>query len=266
MEAIPGRSAKAADSRQAVVRVILSQRPDVLALQEVGSRADLDGLARELAALGLAYPHRQDLRVEEQAIRCAVLSRFPIRRDRSDENAEFLLYGRVYSVLRGITELDIQVSPHYEFTLFNVHLKSQLPTWYADQADYRLAEAVLLRKRIDGLLARAPERNFVVLGDLNDTPDSRVIRTVKGRGRDRALWDARPVELHSLATEGSQSRISWTHHFEKKDAYYRYDYLFLSPAMKPEWEPGSARIAVGREWALASDHRMICLTIRPEDR
>lgn len=254
-------------SRSEVAEVIRLAQPNLLALQEVGSPQALEFLSKNLLDLGLEYPFRELLQTESQKIHCAVLSQFPIVANRSDPNAEFALYGESFQVLRGVMELDVKAPGSYRFTLFNVHLKSKLPAYYADPADYREAEAKVLRQKISRLLQENPNRNILVAGDFNDFPRSKTLRQIRGKGRHR-LWDTRPAESQGGPTAGEgdaqKSRgVSWTYYFPGQDAYFRYDYLLISAGMKREWIRSA--IPWHSQWNLASDHRLILVEFRGQD-
>ena len=263
-----GRRAPRPESeRIEVMRAILFGDPDIIALQEIGSLSALNALMGGLEAEGAPYPYWEFLPMSDQDIQCAVLSRYPIVESRSRDRVEFVLYGRTFSMLRGLMELDIQVAENFRLTLMNVHLKSRLPVWFADEADYRLSEAQVLRERISEILDRDSGVNLIVLGDFNDTPDSRVVKTVIGRGK-KGLNDARPIELCSgLGNFLDQSRnersgVAWTHHFGRQDGYYRYDYVLFSDQLKPQWIAEESRIPSFSNWAIASDHRLIQASFR----
>ncbi len=264
-----GWSTKPLLSRAEVAEVIRRAQPNLLALQEVGSPQALEFLSKNLLELGLEYPFRELLQTESQKIHCAVLSQFPIVANRSDSSAAFALYGRSFHVLRGVMELDVEAPGGYQFTLFNVHLKSKLPAYYADSADYREAEAKVLRQKISRLLQENPNRNILVAGDFNDFPRSKTLRRIQGRGRLR-LWDARPTESKNKPTASGDNPkkfagISWTYYFPGEDAYFRYDYLLISAGMKREWLKDRSVIPWHPQWNLASDHRLILAEFRCQD-
>jgi len=266
LEASNTRKARSDAARSRVAGAIGFSRLDIVGLQEMGSPSALNSLRSELSRLGVEYPFSAFLDIENQEIQCAVLSRFPILEDLSNHNQEFLLYGRAFKVLRGIMELVIEISPGYHLRLINVHLKSRLPAWYADESDYRLAEGQVLRQRIDQLLIANSKMSLVVIGDLNDSPDSRVIRTVLGKGRTR-LTDCRPREKNLSVQQGKErpSGISWTHHFERRDGYFRYDYILISPGLRPDWRSDLSHIPRYPFWQVASDHRLIIASFGLEE-
>ena len=258
-------SLRSESERMEVMSAILFAKPDIVGLQEIGSFAALKALKRALEAKGLLYPYLEFLPVSDQDIHCAVLSRYPIVENRSRDRVEFILYGRTFSVLRGLMEVTIQVNEGFQLSLINVHLKSRLPVWFADEADYRLSEAEVLRARITEILERDPKVNLVVLGDFNDTPDSRVLRTVIGRGKLR-LNDARPTESWAVGGEfldesrDDRAGIAWTHYFGRRDGYFRYDYLLISNGLKNRWIAEASVIPCFPNWSVASDHRLIQTT------
>jgi len=133
------------------------------------------------------------VRGPDSAIHLAVLSRFSIVARRSHARVFYLLDGKRFAVSRGFAEVDIQVGPEYRFTLINAHLKSKRPVPEADQAEMRLKEARKLRELVLGRL-RDKEANLLLVGDLNDTPNPKPIKTLFGR-RPKQLVDLRPGEL-----------------------------------------------------------------------
>lgn len=188
-----GRRLKSEAAKAKIREAIRALNADVIALQEMGLPSALEELRRSLQAEGLHYPHWEHVRGWDTNIHVAVLSRFPIVARRSHTNDSFLLTGRRFHVSRGFAEVDIQVSPTYRFTLLTAHLKSKRPLASADEAEMRLEEAKLLRAKVDARLAADPRANIVVVGDLNDTKDSRPVRALLGTGRGK-LVDTRPAE------------------------------------------------------------------------
>src|ERR1043166_5823318 len=198
---------------------------DVVALQEMGSTNALAELRTALKGEGLDYPFWEHVRGWDTNIHVAVLSKFPIIARRPHTNDSFLLFGRRFHVSRGFAEVDIQVNPHYSFTLITAHLKSRRPVPEADETELREQEAVLLREHIEARLADPPNANLIVLGDFNDTKDTQSTRTILGRGR-HGLIDTRPAERNGDNQPSPNSRseprnITWTHYYAKEDTYRR---------------------------------------------
>lgn len=265
-----GRDAKPEPSKAKVREVIKGLNADVIAFQEMGNTNAFLELRASLKKEGLDYPHWEHITGYDTNIHVAVLSKYPFSARRSHTNDNFLLSGRRFKVSRGYLEVDVQVTPNYSFTLLNAHLKSKRPVSYADQAEFRLEEAKLLREKVDARLAANPNANIVVLGDFNDTKDTPSTRAVIGRGKT-ALIDTRPAERNGDNIPGEKSgydprNIVWTHYYGKEDSYSRLDYILISPGMEKEWNKDETYIPTIANWGLGSDHRPIVATFSTTDR
>jgi endonuclease/exonuclease/phosphatase family metal-dependent hydrolase len=249
---------------------IKAMNVDVLAVQEMGAPSAFAEFTNSLRAEGLDYKHTEYVQAFDPALHVAVLSRHPIVARRSHTNESFLLNGRRMQVLRGFAEVDIQVGPDYQFTLLTTHLKSKRQTGGADEEEVREQEALLLREKIDAILARRPNANVIVLGDLNDFRDARSTRAVIGRTKN-TLIDTRPAERNGdtriIANEpGAYRQITWTHFYSKEDSYARLDYILLSRGMSREWLPEGTYIVTMPNWGIASDHRPLVATFTTDDK
>jgi len=265
------RPTKSEASRVKVQESLLAVRADVVALQEMGSRRALMELRDALSRGGLDYPYWEHVTGFDTNIHLAVLSRFPFTARLPHTNEGFLLYGRRFRVSRGFAEVEVQVNDHYRFTLISAHLKSRLESALADQAELREQEAIRLRRIIDARLTARPEANLVVLGDLNDHPDSAPLRVILARGKRQALTDTRPAERNGddpvdPGPRGRIRRVTWTHFYAKEDVYSRIDYILLSRGMASEWDPGGTYVLKIPNWGVGSDHRPIVARFRALDR
>jgi endonuclease/exonuclease/phosphatase family metal-dependent hydrolase len=264
------RPAKSDAARAQVRRTIRELGADVLALQEIGGTNALLELRTSLKKEGIDYPHWEFVRGFDTNIHLAVLSKLPISVRRPHTNDTFLLNGRRFRVSRGFAEVEIRVNPRYTFTLLTAHLKSRREVATASEEDIREHEARLLREKIDARLAANPNLNLVVLGDLNDTQDSRPVKNLLGRGKT-ALIDTRPAERNGDSRQPTDQRrparlVTWTYHYGVRDAYERIDYLLLSRGMAREWRTNETYLVALPNWGLASDHRPIVASFWAEDR
>jgi endonuclease/exonuclease/phosphatase family metal-dependent hydrolase len=253
------RPAKSSAARAKVQESILAIKPDVLALEEVGSTNVLLELQAGLKTAGLDLPYWDQVAGSDTNIHVSVLSRFPIVARRPHTNESFLLDGRRLRVSRGFADMDIQVNPKYKFTLIAAHLKSRLPSAIADEEEWRYEEAVVLRRVIDARLEDDPDQRLVVLGDFNDVKDSKPLRTILGRGRTR-LFDTRPAERNGddPSEKSHEPRnITWTDYYANEDVYSRIDYILLSHGMEREWLPAETYVFSSPNWGVASDHRPV---------
>lgn len=258
------RPLKSLEARAKIRENIRALKPDVIALQEVGSQVALEELRDSLRREGLEFPHIEYVRGFDTNVHVALLSRLPLTARRSHTNDSFLLNGRRFRVSRGIAEVDVQVGPQFSFTLLVAHLKSKRVVAAADEAEMRLEEAKVLREKVDALLASNPNALIVVAGDLNDTKDAASTRAVIGRGRSK-LVDTRPAErngdnLPSPNPAWEPRNITWTHYYGKEDSYSRIDYLLLSPAIARVWVPAETYVLASPNWGLGSDHRPLLAT------
>ncbi len=268
--ATPTRAAKSAESKAAVRQSILAAKPDVLALQELGSLSALSELRQALKTDGLDLPFWQFISATDTNIHIGLLSRFPFTASRPHTNDSFLLNGRRFHVSRGFAEVDIAVNASYCFSLIAVHLKSRRAMTEADETEIRLEEAKILRGLIEARLAGDPDANLVVLGDFNDTKDSAATRTVIGRG-PTGLIDTRPAERNDCQCNAVEAplirrRITWTHYYAKEDAFRRIDFVLLSKGMAREWVPAETYVLALPNWGMASDHRPVVASFAAADR
>lgn len=264
------RPAKSPAGRARIRESVRASNADVIALQEVGGLAALMELRESLKREGAEYPHWEWVMGWDTNIQVAVLSRLPIIARRPHTNEAFLLFGRKFRVSRGFLEVDIRANAGYVFTLMTAHLKSRRPVPEADEAEMREQEAILLREAIERRLARNPNANLIVVGDLNDVKDSKSTRAVMGRGRF-ALLDTRPAERNGDTDANPNPRfeprnVTWTHYYGKEDTYSRIDYLLLSRGMVREWKPEGTKIVVVPNWGTGSDHRPIVATFGAEEK
>ncbi len=255
------RRVKTEASKAQVRKTLIKLNADILALQEVGSYEAFQELRESLRREGLDYPHSEFVRGWDTNIFLGVLSRYEIVARRPHTNTSFVLNGRRLHVSRGFAEVDVRLNPSYQITLLSAHLKSRRSSYEANEADWREQEALRLREVVDARLAANPRVNLVVVGDLNDTPDSKPIRSLVGRGK-MSLVDGRPAERNGddyQATEGRvpTRRVGWTHYYAKEDSYSRIDYILMSRGMAAEWERAGTYVLAIPNWGLASDHRPV---------
>jgi endonuclease/exonuclease/phosphatase family metal-dependent hydrolase len=256
------RPAKSTEAKAKVREGIVALKPDVIALEEIGDTNALLELQGSLKSDGLDLPFSELVQGADTNIHVAVLSRLPITARRPQTNDFFLLDGRRWPVTRGFAEVDMKVNDRFSFTLIAVHLKSKVPVPEVDQADLRLEEAKVLRKRINVLFSENPNLNLIVLGDFNDTHDSDAIKTILGRG-GHALVDTRPAEPDGprpAEPNRSARNATWTEFYAKEDLYTRMDYILLSRAMARDWDPAQTYILTRPDWGEASDHRPLVAT------
>jgi endonuclease/exonuclease/phosphatase family metal-dependent hydrolase len=268
-EATQSRYAKFAEAKAKVRESIVALKPDVLALEEMGSTNALLELRGSLKTAGLDLPYWEHVTGADTNIHVAILSKFPIIARRSHTNESFLLSGRRFRVGRGFGEVDVQVTPNYMLTVFAAHLKSKRAVAEADEAELRLEEAKLLREKIDARFAADPNAKLVVLGDFNDGKDSSSTKAVIGHGKQK-LVDTRPAERNgdnvpSANPAWEPRNVTWTHYYGKDDVYSRIDFILLSPGLAREWVTNETYVLTTPNWGVGSDHRPVVATFEAKD-
>lgn len=265
------RRVKSDESKAKIRESILAIKPDVLALEEMGSLIALQELRGSLKTEGLYLPYWEYVSGYDTNIHICILSKFPFTSVRPQTNDFFLLNGRRFRVSRGFAEVDIRVNTNYSFTLIAAHLKSKRPISAADEAELRHEEAKVLREKIDEAFAANPNVNLLVLGDLNDYKDAPSTKEVIGPRGKHKLVDTRPAERNADNLAGPRAildalTVTWTHYYSVEDVYSRLDYILLSPGMAREWIANESYVLALPNWGKGSDHRPVVVTIEAEDK
>ncbi len=245
---------KPVDECQAVISIIVAERPDVLAVQEVGSPEVFRGFQQALKDSGLIYEHVEYLRRGQHEINMAVLSRFPIVERQSHTNDAYSIGKAKVAVARGFIDVDIRVNDAYVFRLLTAHLKSKV-FHQMGQTEMRRNEARLLNKHVRKALKNKPDLNLLVVGDMNDTFKSAALREILGKTK-RVLFDLRP---HDFVGD------TWTRISITDDQYDRIDYLLVSAGMSSEVVAEKTHVVRHPEMLLASDHRPLVAVFRARE-
>ena len=260
---------KTPESRAMVVSVLNRLDPDIAVLIELSGPDALEELAGLLKKAGSDYPFHSlvepppqpDRRKKDQTFerRIGILSKIAPAEIKHELNQSYNLNGRAVPVQRGFAHLIYKWPNGYTLHLLGAHLKSKMFD-ARGQTDMRRNEARQLRYLVNDILKAEPEANLLVVGDLNDTPDSSPITTLynrRARKPELHLFDLRPVDGGGLA---------WTHLQEEADDYARIDYALASHGLLPEISFAQTIIPDVNDWYIASDHRPLQITIIPADR
>ncbi|MBA2363335.1 MAG: endonuclease/exonuclease/phosphatase family protein [Chloroflexia bacterium] len=234
--------AKPAEERETIARRIRAMDADVLAVQEV---EDIDTLrffaAEELRGM---YPYQVLIEGNDpRLIDLGLLSRLPIGAVTSWQQAVHPEVPEVPVFSRDMLEVEIlnQGRTRRLFTLYNNHLKSRfiplgqdpaVGTRRADTKRRRQAETVA---RIVSARTR-PSSRYVVLGDLNDPPESPCLApllTASELGLVNGL--ANPEETRTARPDSpAPTTTAWTHRYKpvgQPAQYHLFDQIWLSPAL-----------------------------------
>lgn len=242
-----GKLVKAKDEAKTkqVASRILEMDLDVLAVQEVEDIGTLR--AFNLNELGGLYPYQILIEGNDaRLIDLGLLSKYPIGAVSSWQQAVHPEEPGRFVFSRDLLEVDIlnRTRTRKLFTLFNNHLKSHFVRWQDDQVEgqqrnnarrQRQAETVA---RIVAARTR-PNSSFIVLGDMNDPPDSGPLEPLV-TDPELNLVNAlsNPVETTPPKSERPPSVTpdfsAWTHRFKESGEpaeFELYDQIWLSPAL-----------------------------------
>ncbi|MCI0361934.1 MAG: endonuclease/exonuclease/phosphatase family protein [Planctomycetaceae bacterium] len=213
-----------------IAGVISSSKPDLVALQEVDQRTKRTGQVdqpTELARLtGMEVVFGPNIPLEGGQYGNAVLSRLPILRHKN--HALPLVDG---GEQRGVLEVELHLAGDSKLILLATHLDHRRPD------AQRLASA----KAISELIAAQKDTLALLAGDLNDVPDS-------------------PVLKEFLTTWASTARAPLpTIPVEKPER--QIDYLLARPAGR--WKVIEAQVL---DESVASDHRGLLVVLQTTPR
>lgn len=240
------------ESEKAALREILKiMGADVLVLQEMGGADFQKELQRDLKAEGCNYPYAALVSGPDEDRHVAALSKTPFKRVVEHRDLPFIYFGRLEKVKRGLLEIAYD-TPRGELAIFVVHLKSKFTDREDDpqSALRRLGESEAVRDRVLARVSQTHSAMFVLIGDMNDTRDSPVLKMLTRRG-------------HSVLTEplpATDTRgETWTHYYRKEDSYSRIDFALAAPGLLKSGSV-SATLCDHPLTLVASDHRPLMLT------
>ncbi|MGW1953325.1 endonuclease/exonuclease/phosphatase family protein [Streptomyces sp. NPDC001920] len=233
------------EEQKVLARRIREMKLDVLAVQEV---EDIDTLRFFVSQhLDGAYRHLSLIEGNDpRLIDVAVLSKFPVGAVTSWQHAVHpdVPDERVFSRdLLEVHVLDPRDPDKHLLTIFNNHLKSQFidPNTdpeegkrLADERRTRQAETIV---RIIGERTR-PDGRYIVLGDMNDTPDARTLAELAEPTGPLGLKEAlaHPEETRAPKPDDPPPPASgsWTHRFKEsgqRAKYELFDQIWLSKSL-----------------------------------
>lgn len=235
---------KGVADRSAVAKRIISMDVDVLAVQEVEDIDTLNRFARD--DLGGMYPYRVLVEGNDpRLIDLGLLSKLPVGAVTSWRHAVHASDPGTPVFGRDLLEVEILNATRGRklFTVFNNHLKShfvpvgQNPVVGAQRANARRRRQAEKAREI--ILARTrPNSPFVVLGDMNDSPDSPDLAPlVASAGLPLANALTNPHETRPPRPDQPPPQsASWTHRFKptgQPAEYELYDQIWLSQSLRP---------------------------------
>lgn len=237
---------KPATEKIAVTKVIAGIHPDIIGFMEVGDDHQFHDLQHHLQQAGLTYPYSEYLQGVDQQRHIALLSRFPIVERHSQSLIPLWVEHKNFFSPRGILDVTIEVQPDYQLRILCIHLKSKIFVSEYNQSLFREAEAAYLRGYIENILAKNPKTNLLVMGDFNDTKNSKPVTTILGK-----VDETDALSALSLKDEREET---WTEYWKYADEYSRIDYILVNKNLAPSIVNDHSGIARPPFWNEASDH------------
>ncbi|WP_432799985.1 endonuclease/exonuclease/phosphatase family protein [Poriferisphaera sp. WC338] len=239
-------------SREEIVQLAKAIRfldADVVGFAEVENEHVLRAMVQEfLPDMGYDYI-ACPMTNSGRGISLGLISRKPIVKATSYRWQTFTLPGakRTWKFARDLTHITVQATKEKVMDVFVVHFKSKRDSAGDKQsANWRLAEATQARKIINQIYDNDPDAWVVMTGDLNDTPESPVLKTL--------TQDGGLVDMHTHLPE--EQRITYLNLPHRS----RIDYILASPALAKKADKDSAVIVHDKEIIAGSDHAPLAVT------
>ena len=268
---IPSRDMKDPKSTQALANVILSEDPDVIALQEVGDRRMLQDFNAKY--LKNKYPKIVSFAEQPGGLRVAMMAKRDIRIVNATSHLKEQCGGANGCGKRDFLEATFETDTGYQFTVFDGHFKSMTakrdeikPGQTAEQhtMPVRLKEAQTAAAIIKRHLDKDPNARIIVAGDFNTLHESPF-----GKPVIATLTLANDKDPNNDLTEVmlKDGQAIPTHNGKGYYPNNKLDYTFVSKAMlkdvRQAYVSGQFTQA---PWSEASDHLpMVTLLEEPDD-
>ncbi|MFN0145781.1 MAG: endonuclease/exonuclease/phosphatase family protein [Dehalococcoidia bacterium] len=230
-------TAKSAAERAVIAARIKAIDVDVLAVQEV---EDIDTLKRFAhTELGGLYPHVVLIEGNDpRLIDIGLLSKFPLGAVTSWQHATYKNDGGRPIFGRDLLQVEVLDKPNGKvlFTVFNNHLKSQFVALGDDPTQHPIRRRKQAEKIAEIVASRMrPSSRYVIVGDMNDTPDSHPLAPFAASSLGLVNGLADPTETRPAKPDNPPPPSkSWTHRFKESGqpaAYELFDQVWLSPAL-----------------------------------
>ncbi|MCE9589144.1 MAG: endonuclease/exonuclease/phosphatase family protein [Planctomycetes bacterium] len=228
--------------------------PDVIAFHEMENEGVLRAMANEFLP-DLNYQYFAVLPGNsERGINVSLMSRRPILSMTSYRYLDLPLPGekKVWRFARDLLRVKLQATKEKTIEVFIVHFKSRRPSDDDPHSDkWRLAEATMTKKIIDEALAKEPDSLLALIGDFNDTPETKPLQLLTSKGDKGA-----PALVDAHALLSPEERIT----FLQEPFRSTIDYILASPTLGKRLVPGSAKVLNAPEHEGGSDHAPIAAT------
>lgn len=244
--------------RETCIKAIAEINADILALQEVGGEPAVKQIQAGLKKLGVDYPFHTIVEGADDVRHIVIFSKIKPKEANHKTDAFYELRNNTVPIQRGFANCLFEWPNGYQLRLLVAHFKSKR-FHRLGQSDMRRYESRHLRYLVNELILKDPACNLLVMGDLNDSPNSSPLNTLFSRRRnpEGQLFDLRPLDSQGF---------SWTHFWAAEDSYSRIDYMLTNQSLLPEVDFKHTKIVMTQASLAASDHRPLLVTIHPVDK
>ena len=248
---------KPENEKTALREIIAREKPDILAIQEMGTAPYLQELLRDLKRInGIDYPHYVLMDGADPDRHLAFLSKLPFEKVLQHKDLGYNYFGKPEVVRRGLLEAQFKTDD-VDWSLYTVHLKSKWTERDDDpeSAKKRESEATAVRNFLKKKHPPEGKYPYLLVGDCNDTPNAKPIARILNSGKNRLT--------RYVYCKDSRSRI-WTHYWRKGGTYAQVDYIFASYGMLEKYPGGkwpTGYIEDSKDTLTASDHRLVWLDL-----
>lgn len=230
-----------------IAKVMLAEKPDIVAVQEVDQktrRASGVDQPAELARLtGMKVVFGKNIDFEGGGYGTAVLTNIPIRSSESVKLKSYYAPTKENPEQRGVQVLELGAKDEPGLTFMCTHLDYRPPD------DERMNSALTINE----LVGKRPNQPTIIAGDFNALPDSRVIREFAKEWKIAGM-EFEGVEQQPRKAEGATKAIL-TIPVEKPERWI--DYVMCRPAK--HWDVKEVRVL---DEAVASDHRALVAVLK----
>ncbi len=261
---------KSESSKLALCNIIKKANPDILLISEIGTKESLDDFMKYLKSVGCKYSFGKVMKGYDRRRHLGIISKIEPEAIIEKNNTYYNIKPKIKFKGKAATWLETKaVSRGFLHCIFNIngykfhtilaHLKSKLIHKRYNQAEMRRYEARQLKYYVNDLLKLNKNANILIMGDMNDIPDSAPMKTLRSSSKkmEDRLYDLRPFDESSKA---------WTHWWNYDDSYARIDYILATYQILPEINFLDTKIIdYGLLNQKASDHRPILVTISPKE-
>ena len=242
---------KPESAKRQLRRILLTTRPDILFLQEVGSAAHVRELQLDLAAGGLAYPFLHFSASPGARSGLAILSRRAPSEVIFHDPIPLRVEGLPESTLRRGIQEALFLHEGRALRFFHVHLKSRYTSVPEDPDSLRqrTAEMAFLVEFLQARNLADPAALPLLVGDLNTPFDDPLLAPL------RQAWRALPVQ--------DASGEEWTYFYHKSASRDRLDGFWM-PRTRPPVLRGYTLLPGRLAPNAPSDHRLVLATVAGE--